>query len=119
MYINETFKVSFEANFSQFEKEKDFRINIKCLIIVPEFVYNYYLFKNINNQSIFNSEIYEENSENENEKSDYMEYKIILSESDIESEDKIRNNKNTDSSKDENNKENKKVNKKKEKQKKV
>ena len=82
------------------------------IIIVPELVYNYYIIKNKNKQTIFNKELYEENSENENEQDDYMEYKIILSENDSESEDIFINKKISDNKKDKKNIENEKENKK-------
>ena len=75
-------KISFEENINCFEKSKEYKVNIESLIIIPEFVYNYYLIKYNKNQSILHNISSEEENEISSEIEDYMEYKIILNESD-------------------------------------
>ena len=52
---SDTIKISFEENINCFEKSKEYKVNIESLIIIPEFVYNYYLIKFNKNQSILHN----------------------------------------------------------------
>ena len=50
---NETIKINFElAINNEHRKNKELNINIDCLIIIPEFVYNYYIIKFNRNQIV-------------------------------------------------------------------
>ena len=93
MVGNDTIKIFFEFDIGNFEKNKDYKVNSECLIIIPEFVYNYFIIKHNKNQPFPNDSIFEENSEKLSEISDYMEYKAILSESESESEENLQNKK--------------------------
>ena len=89
----DTIKIFFEFDIRNFEKNKDYKVNSECLIIIPEFVYNYFIIKHNKNQTFPNDSIFEENSEKLSEISDYMEYKAILSEGESESEENFKNKK--------------------------
>ena len=52
---NDTIKIYFEENIVNFEKNKEYKVNIESLIIIPEFVYNYYLIKFNKNQTILHN----------------------------------------------------------------
>ena len=42
---NDTIKIVFEYDNFSFKKNKDYKVNIDCLIIIPEFVYHYFIYK--------------------------------------------------------------------------
>ena len=66
-----TKKIYLEEKIVNFEKNKEYKVSIESLIIIPEFVYNYYLIKFNKNQPIIPNISLEE----ENEIS--SDYKII------------------------------------------
>ena len=41
----DTIKIVFEYDNFSFKKNKDYKVNIDCLIIIPEFVYHYFIYK--------------------------------------------------------------------------
>ena len=91
---SETIKIYFAEKMVNFEKNKDYKVNIESLIIVPEFVYNYYLIKINKNQPILPNIYLEEENEISSDSEDYMEYKSILNESDKDSDDNSQKDKN-------------------------
>ena len=70
---NDTIKIYFEENIVNFEKNKEYKVNIESLIIIPEFVYNYYLIKFNKNQTILPNISLEEENEILSDSEDYME----------------------------------------------
>ena len=72
---NETIKINFELDINnEYRKNKELNINIDCLIIIPEFVYNYYIIK-INKNQIVNKISFSEDEIEQDFDNDYMEYK--------------------------------------------
>ena len=81
-YINtETVKLAFEIDINkEFQRNNEINCNINSLILVPEFVYNYFIIKIKNNQHTLNYKNEDENNDNDDSfgKYDYMEFKNLI-----------------------------------------
>ena len=91
---NNTIKINFEIDISPFEKNKDYKVDIDCLIIIPEMVYNYFVIKKNKNQSVQLNSNSRDSEDNSSEIYDYMEYKELLSDNECESEEDLQNKNN-------------------------
>ena len=75
-YINtETIKISFEIDINnQFKKDTAIFCNLDCLIIIPEFVYNYFIIKNKRNIFFNNMENIDNVKDKDNILDDSIDY---------------------------------------------
>ena len=75
-------KIYFEIDIGLFEKNTDYLVDRECLIIIPEFVYNYFVLKSKKNQQIQQFISLEDIKDNSSEISDYMNFNNISIEND-------------------------------------
>ena len=75
-YINnENIKIIFDTDITEeYKKGIEISVNINACIIVPEFVYNYYIIKNNQVKDEGIEDIEDNNIENKEELIDYMQY---------------------------------------------
>ena len=85
----DTVKIYFEIDIGFFEKNIDYLVDIDCLIIIPEFVYNYFLLKSKRNQQIQQFISLDNIKDNSSEISDYMDCNNLSIENDNDSEENI------------------------------
>ena len=81
-YINtETVKLAFEIDINkEFQRNNEINCNINSLILVPEFVYNYFIIKIKNNQHTLNYKNEDEINDNDDSfgNYDYMKFKNLI-----------------------------------------